>query len=106
MRQAITTTYKGPTDHRGARIIARADAGSITVPYDHALNAPENHTAAAEALAQKLKWDGVWCGGGVKAGYVFVLVPESLAELREVKPGEDLFRISREPGRPILFKRD
>ena len=106
MRQAITTTFKGPTDYRGARIIARADAGRITVPYNHGLSAAQNHQSAARRLAFKLNWHGVWCGGGVKAGYVFVLVPESLAELREVKPGEDLFRISREPGRPILFKRD
>lgn len=95
MRQAITTTYKGPTDHRGARIIARADAGSITVPYDHALDALENHTAAAEALAQKLKWDGVWCGGGTRAGYVYVLMPDDISKGWLGAGGHDRFHVAR-----------
>ena len=95
MRQAITTKFRGPTDHRGSRIIARADAGSVVVPYDHALDVLANHASAAEALATKLKWSGVWVGGGTRNGYVYVLVPDDLAELREVKPGEDLFRVWR-----------
>lgn len=72
MRQAITTKYLGPTDTRGARIKATCDAGSLTVPYDHALDAPGNHREAAKALAVRLNWPGRYAGGGTKEGYVFV----------------------------------
>ena len=65
MRQAIVTRYYGPTDHRGSRVIARACAGSATVPWDHALDCEANHTAAAQALADKLGWKGKLIGGGL-----------------------------------------
>jgi len=71
-RQAITTKYHGPTNTRGARISARAEAGRIFVPYNHALNSSDNHAAAAMALAEKWGWDGPWHGGGTATGYVFV----------------------------------
>jgi hypothetical protein len=54
--QAITTKYLAPTNTRGARIKATAAAGSITIPWDYALNACENHHAAACALARKYDW--------------------------------------------------
>lgn len=71
-RQAITTKYFGPTNHRGSRVKASADAGSISVPWDHALNAQQNHTAAAQALIHQLGWGGRWVVGGTRSGYVFV----------------------------------
>ena len=78
--QAIETRYLGPTNHRGARIKATAQAGSLTVPYDYALNTDENHTAAAKAFAEKLGWVGpeygeLHGGGNAKGdGNVYVLV--------------------------------
>jgi hypothetical protein len=80
MRQAIATAFHGPTDHRGSRIIARCEAGSLTWECDDALHVRENHIAAALALAGKLGWldhcDMV--GGGVRGGgYAFVLVAKS-----------------------------
>ena len=51
MRQAIVTKYIGPTTSRGSRVKAAAYAGSITVPWDHALSPEGNHTEAAKALA-------------------------------------------------------
>ena len=73
MYQAIITKYVGPTNHKGARVIARTGSGvKITVSWDHALDVPENHLAAARALAEKLNWDGVWVGGGTADGYAFV----------------------------------
>lgn len=69
MFQAIQTTYKGPTNARGSRIIAVCDAGRITVSYDHALNADGNHRAAALALCAKLQWDSAGLvGGALKDG--------------------------------------
>jgi hypothetical protein len=64
MRQAIFTKFLGPTNSRGSRVKASADAGSVTVSWDHALNSSENHRAAAMALAVKFGWSGTWVGGG------------------------------------------
>lgn len=75
MRQAITTRYAGPTSSRGARILVRAEAGRMSVPYDHALSATQNHVAAAKAFAEKkVRWGGTWYGGAMPdgRGYVFV----------------------------------
>lgn len=50
---AITTKYRGATDTRGARILATAHDGAttrrVTVAWDHALSAADNHHAAAVA---------------------------------------------------------
>lgn len=74
MYQAIITKYLGPTNTRGSRISAKAAAGRVSVPYDHALNIEGNHTAAAQALADKMGWKGALVGGGVPdgSGYAFV----------------------------------
>ncbi len=68
MRQAISTKYLGPTDHRGSRVSARCQACSLTVAWDDALDVTENHTAAAKALATKLQWVGRWIGGALPDG--------------------------------------
>lgn len=74
--QAIETRYLGPTNTKSGRIKATAWAGSITVPYDHALNSEDNHRAAAMALVAKLQWQGTFAqGGNAKGnGYYFVNV--------------------------------
>ncbi len=61
--QAIETKYLGPTNFRGARIKASAQAGSITIPWDHALNVEGNHDAACKALVRKWGWYGTWIRG-------------------------------------------
>jgi hypothetical protein len=76
--QAIVTKYFGPTDFRGSRVKAEADAGSVTVSWDHALNSEDNHRKAALALCGKLGWtvpspDSLVGGGLPKSsGYAFV----------------------------------
>lgn len=74
--QAIETRYLGPTNTKGGRIKASAWAGSVTLPYDYALNADGNHKAAADALIAKMGWQGKYAqGGNVKGdGYYFVNV--------------------------------
>lgn len=82
MFQAITTKFLGPTNVRGSRVKAEAEAGSLTLNWDHALNSEANHTKAAEALVRKLGWTseqakgyaGVWVGGGLpkQAGNCYV----------------------------------
>lgn len=50
--QAIKTAYHGPTQHRGARIIATCSApdGRVSLPYDAGLSEDKNHQEAAKAL--------------------------------------------------------
>lgn len=74
--QAIETKYHGPTNFRGSRHSARAEAGRILVSCPSELNVVECHAYAARKLAEKLGWQGRWHMGGTKAGYVFVCVPE------------------------------
>lgn len=72
MRQGITTRYLGPTNTKGSRIKATARKAnprnggremSLTVPYQYGSSA-EEHCKAAEALATKLGWSGLWIAGG------------------------------------------
>jgi hypothetical protein len=72
MRQAITTRYIGPTNHRGSRIKASCERGNVTVAYDHAMGVEDNHRAAAKVLLAKLGWDAAdhsrgseWFGGEI-----------------------------------------
>lgn len=80
MRQAIVTKYFGPTNTRGSRIKATAQAGSVVVPWDHSLGIDENHDRAANALLKKLGWHETirtasLCGGQLPDGtYAFVIV--------------------------------
>lgn len=78
MRQAIQTIYCGPTNHRGARIMAKCAARTIVVEWEHGLDPQGNHKRAAEALASRLQWAGEWHGGFDRDGRgVFVVVDES-----------------------------
>ena len=81
--QAITVRFRGPTNHNGARLIARCEAGRLTVGWDYALNHEDNHIQAAMALAKRFGWvasesEGIhteWAMAslpGKDKGYVFV----------------------------------
>ncbi len=77
--QAIQTTYHGPTNTRGARIVARCDAGRLSVPWDYSVDGPLNHYQAAYALARKLGWiDSLRIESGAlpSGAYAHVFVPE------------------------------
>jgi hypothetical protein len=73
MYQAISTKYIGPTNHRGARVKAFCEAGSIIVPWAHGLTVIENHRAAAVKLATNFKWSTDFAVGSTSGwGYCFV----------------------------------
>ena len=77
MRQAIVTKYLGPTNARGSRVKATAQAGTIAVPWDDARDVIENHEAAAKALAARYRWSTERMHGGAMpddAGFVWVFV--------------------------------
>lgn len=76
-RMAIVTKFLPPTNYRGARVKARAEAGSIVLPWNYELNVINNHRAAALALMTKLGWDWPIAEGPLPgSGYVFVEVPK------------------------------
>jgi outer membrane phospholipase A len=54
--QTITTKYLCPTNVKGARTKATAEAGSVTLGWDHSQDARGNHIAACAALCAKLGW--------------------------------------------------
>lgn len=77
--QAIITKYRGPSNTHGARIFAKCDAGSLSVPYPHELPADRAHQLAANALRRKLGWlpapnnlYGDLVSGEIPGGYVHV----------------------------------
>ena len=72
--QTIETKYHGPTNTRVSRISATASGcrKRVTVSYDHALNAENNHKAAALKLREALNWTGRYIGGDTQTGMVFV----------------------------------
>ena len=79
--QAIQTKYIPVTNHKPSRVKVWAEAGSIIVSWDHALNVDGNHAFAARLLRKKLGWDfknyGPMVGGALpkpNAGYAFVFV--------------------------------
>ena len=74
MRQSIQTKYIGPTNTRGSRVSATSASGHrLTLEWDDAMNTDDNHKAAAQALARKLDWHGVWACGATPHGCVFVM---------------------------------
>jgi hypothetical protein len=56
---AIQTKYLGPTNSRGARIIASAKRFKVTIPFPYELEYVAGHFKAVEALVDKyqLDWD-------------------------------------------------
>ncbi len=79
--QAIITKYLGPTNARGARVVAKCQAGKVTVPWDHAKGVDENHAAACLALTTRLNWGRGWVGGAMPddSGFAFVRIDGALA---------------------------
>lgn len=51
--QAIQTKYMRVTGSKGARIKAECERGSLTISWDYALNADENHVKARQAMCEK-----------------------------------------------------
>jgi len=92
--QSIETKFRGPTDTRGARVLAQAISGRVWSNWDHNLSEDANHLKAAKDLAYKLGWGDVPLAGGSNrtgTGYNFVVIPEKKPEVEEKVeiPAED-----------------
>lgn len=80
--KAIVTRYKGPTNYRGARIIADdGDGNRLTISYPYELSGEAVHRKAAEALRDKMGWAGELIGGGTRTGYAFVFAEQSMRKV-------------------------
>lgn len=71
---AITTRYLGPTDTKGARIVAETPNGHRLVrSFFYAHSATSAHAAVACELARSLNWNpDTLIEGETKTGHVFV----------------------------------
>lgn len=90
MGQFITTEYRGPTNTKGSRIIAKTASGLFkTTAWDYALGVEENHACAAQAMVAKMNWKGSWApcadAGG---GFIWV----NLQSLRSAFTSEEVAR--------------
>jgi hypothetical protein len=68
--QAIVTKFIAPTNTRGSRIKATAQAGSITIAWDDATGIDENHRRAALALCERYEWPKRLVCGGLPDGAI------------------------------------
>lgn len=58
----ITTKYSAHKVSGRGRIVVKCGGKQLTVGYDHALSASQNHATAAAMLASKLHLSGFCCG--------------------------------------------
>lgn len=88
--KAITTRYYPATNTLGAKIKATdSDFNSVTIPRESLDGDMDKaHRQAAQALADKMGWEGEMICGSLKGGYVFVFVNDQLEE--EEDPEEAL----------------
>lgn len=76
--KAITTKYIAPSNSKGSRISATDEDGNRVIIAKHFDTENEDqHRRAAEALCDKMKWDGkeTLTMAGIKGGYVFIFNP-------------------------------
>lgn len=74
MKLTIKTTYQGPTDTRGSRILAKGGGRQLTQPYDYSVSTSQAHEQAASALARLIFDQDIATPGDVEStekGYVF-----------------------------------
>ncbi len=97
--QAIIAKYIPPTNYKPGRVKATCERGSLTVSWDHELEAGENMRAACDslcarfdaedlkkygALSDKARWSRPKASGQIPSGeYVFCFIPERFFERKE-----------------------
>jgi len=81
----ICVHFLGPTNTRGARVVARCNGRRIVHQWDHAMSSDDNYRAVAEAMLARLQDEGRGHGYWTQAellrvhsdeirGYVFAVV--------------------------------
>ena len=80
--RAIKTRYCGPTNTKGARIIATSGDCRAVVSCPHELSGEHAHKPAVEALCHKLGWNGRLVCGATPTGYVWTFVEFAASEVK------------------------
>ncbi len=94
--QAIITKYLPATNSKPSRIKATCERGSLTLSYDHGLEAGEAHRAVCDALCARFdaedakkygskpghwSWSRSKASGQIPSGeYVFCFIPERVSK--------------------------
>lgn len=74
--KAIRTRYSGPTNTRGARVIATdGDGNRATVSYQYQMAAVDGHEYAAYSLMRRMRWPNELIGGGFGNDQYWVMLP-------------------------------
>jgi len=69
----ITTKKLGPTNTKGARIVATGGGHRVTIPYPYEFRAFEAHLSAAKVLAERFGWTKLaYSDSPDRTGYVFL----------------------------------
>jgi hypothetical protein len=71
--KAIQTRFLGPTNTRGARVVAACEGKRTAVSFNYE-GLEKAHDEAARNLASKMGWQGIWYRGGSIKGDGFVYV--------------------------------
>ena len=82
--QSIIVRYRGATNTRGSRLLAKNSAGgtSVSIPWDSGLSDEENYSVAAVALCAKLGWHGSLASGSLEDGdRVFIFVKRGAGDI-------------------------
>lgn len=82
--KAILTKYLGPTNTLPSRVVASdGDRNTVTIPFRLIPFDDEEliHHYVADALCQKMNWQGNLVGGRTRRGYAFVFLPQSKSDL-------------------------
>lgn len=95
--KAIVTTYLGPTERRGPRIVATdSDNNRVTIPYPHDLSESQKHAHAARALCRKMGWSGTLAEGSLRPGSsVFVWI----GDMPRQNALDNIFVVRKEPSK-------
>lgn len=73
---AIRTKYLGPTETKGARVVADDGRGHrITVAWDYTKDVYDMHEQVAKALCKKYNWPTKVVGGDLGEFMVWVFIP-------------------------------
>lgn len=73
MQKAISTRYRGPTNTRGSKIIAKAmDNAPRSMGMKYSLSTEGRHCLAAMEYARHMGWTGFYVAGALADGNCYV----------------------------------
>lgn len=97
--KAIFTRYRGPTNCRGSKIVAKAsDNSARSYGIKHSLGIDDMHCLAAMEYAKARGWSGFYRAGALPDGLVFV---SAASDINSWKHGSALVDFARTYDSPL-----